>query len=126
MKHIKEDRSAAEILEQLRKEHFTFSQVNPDVFPDFQASDRSTQFLKAKWDKSTKAERVMILQSLLENEKAKQRRLEELIEEAKRCLDDDEKKVLEAKKKHLRTLRYGQMPAIFIKEKLDNESFSRI
>jgi hypothetical protein len=58
----------------------------------------------------------MILQSLLENEKAKQRRLEELIEEAQRCLDDNEKKIVNERKKHLRTLRYGRMPAIFIKD----------
>ena len=116
MKNSKDSRSAADVLEQLRKEHFSFSQVNPDIFPDFQANDRSTMFLKAKWEKSDKAERVMILQSLLENEKAKQRRLEELIEEAQRCLDDDEKKIVNERKKHLRTLRYGRMPAIFIKD----------
>lgn len=121
MKNTKDSRSAADILDQLRKEHFTFSQVNPDIFPDFQAHDRSTQFLKAKWDKSDKAERVMILQSLLENEKAKQRRLEELIEEAKRCLDDNEKKIVNEKKKHLRTLKYGRIPSIFIKEDDDNK-----
>ena len=116
MKNSKDSRSAADVLDQLRKEHFSFSQVNPDIFPDFQANDRSTIFLKAKWEKSDKAERVMILQSLLENEKAKQRRLEELIEEAQRCLDDDEKKIVNERKKHLRTLRYGRMPAIFIKD----------
>ncbi|WP_027215171.1 hypothetical protein [Butyrivibrio fibrisolvens] len=116
MKNSKDSRSAADVLDQLRKEHFSFSQVNPDIFPDFQANDRSTMFLKAKWEKSDKAERVMILQSLLENEKAKQRRLEELIEEAQRCLDDDEKKIVNERKKHLRTLRYGKMPAIFIKD----------
>ncbi|MBQ1457902.1 MAG: hypothetical protein IIZ20_05310 [Butyrivibrio sp.] len=116
MKNSKDSRSAADVLDQLRKEHFSFSQVNPDIFPDFQANDRSTMFLKAKWEKSDKAERVMILQSLLENEKAKQRRLEELIEEAQRCLDDDEKKIVNERKKHLRTLRYGRMPAIFIKD----------
>ena len=119
MRNIKEDRSAADIIYQLRKEHYTFSQVNPDIFPDFQAHDRSTRFLKEKWDKSGKAERVMILQSLLENEKAKQRRLEELIEEAKRCLDDDEKKIVDARKKHLRTLKYGRIPALFIKDDED-------
>ncbi|MCR4635402.1 MAG: hypothetical protein K5754_04145 [Butyrivibrio sp.] len=116
MKNSKDSRSAADVLDQLRKEHFSFSQVNPDIFPDFQANDRSTMFLKAKWEKSDKAERVMILQSLLENEKAKQRRLEELIEEAQRCLDDNEKKIVNERKKHLRTLRYGRMPAIFIKD----------
>ncbi|WP_027207355.1 hypothetical protein [Butyrivibrio fibrisolvens] len=116
MKNSKDSRSAADVLDQLRKEHFSFSQVNPDIFPDFQANDRSTMFLKDKWEKSDKAERVMILQSLLENEKAKQRRLEELIEEAQRCLDDDEKKIVNERKKHLRTLRYGRMPAIFIKD----------
>lgn len=116
MKNSKDSRSAADVLDQLRKEHFSFSQVNPDIFPDFQANDRSTMFLKAKWEKSDKAERVMILQSLLENEKAKQRRLEELIEEAQRCLDDDEKKIVNERKKHLRILRYGRMPAIFIKD----------
>ncbi|WP_027218793.1 hypothetical protein [Butyrivibrio fibrisolvens] len=116
MKNSKDSRSAADVLDQLRKEHFSFSQVNPDIFPDFQANDRSTMYLKAKWEKSDKAERVMILQSLLENEKAKQRRLEELIEEAQRCLDDDEKKIVNERKKHLRTLRYGRMPAIFIKD----------
>ncbi len=116
MKNSKDSRSAADVLDQLRKEHFSFSQVNPDIFPDFQANDRSTMFLKAKWEKSDKAERVMILQSLLENEKAKQRRLEELIEEAQRCLDDDEKKIVNERKKHLRTLRYGRIPAIFIKD----------
>lgn len=116
MKNSKDSRSAADVLDQLRKEHFSFSQVNPDIFPDFQANDRSTMFLKAKWEKSDKAERVMILQSLLENEKAKQRRLEELIEEAQRCLDDNEKKIVDERKKHLRTLRYGRMPAIFIKD----------
>jgi DNA-directed RNA polymerase specialized sigma subunit len=116
MKNSKDSRSAADVIDQLRKEHFSFSQVNPDIFPDFQANDRSTMFLKAKWEKSDKAERVMILQSLLENEKAKQRRLEELIEEAQRCLDDDEKKIVNERKKHLRTLRYGKMPAIFIKD----------
>ncbi len=116
MKNSKDSRSAADVLDQLRKEHFSFSQVNPDIFPDFQANDRSTMFLKAKWEKSDKAERVMILQSLLENEKAKQRRLEELIEEAQRCLDDDEKKIVNERKKHLHTLRYGRMPAIFIKD----------
>ncbi|PWT27091.1 hypothetical protein [Butyrivibrio fibrisolvens] len=116
MKNSKDSRSAADVLDQLRKEHFSFSQVNPDIFPDFQANDRSTMFLKAKWEKSDKAERVMILQSLLENEKAKQRRLEELIEEAQRCLDDNEKKIVNERKKHLRTLRYGRIPAIFIKD----------
>ncbi|SEQ20443.1 hypothetical protein [Butyrivibrio sp. TB] len=116
MKNSKDSRSAADVLDQLRKEHFSFSQVNPDIFPDFQANDRSTMFLKAKWEKSDKAERVMILQSLLENEKAKQRRLEELIEEAQRCLDDNEKKIVNERKKHLRTLRYGRTPAIFIKD----------
>ncbi len=116
MKNSKDSRSAADVLDQLRKEHFSFSQVNPDIFPDFQANDRSTMFLKAKWEKSDKAERVMILQSLLENEKAKQRRLEELIEEAQRCLDDNEKKIVDERKKHLRTLRYGRIPAIFIKD----------
>lgn len=116
MKNSKDSRSAADVLDQLRKEHFSFSQVNPDIFPDFQANDRSTMFLKSKWEKSDKAERVMILQSLLENEKAKQRRLEELIEEAQRCLDDNEKKIVNERKKHLRTLRYGRMPAIFIKD----------
>jgi len=121
MKDYKENRSPADILDQLRKEHFAFSQVNPDIFPDFQAHDRSTQFLKAKWDKSGKAERVIILQSLLENEKAKQKRLEELIDEAKRCLDDDEKKVIDANKKHLNTLKYGRIPAIFIRDDKDNK-----
>ncbi|WP_022758349.1 hypothetical protein [Butyrivibrio fibrisolvens] len=116
MKNSKDSRSAADVLDQLRKEHFSFSQVNPDIFPDFQANDRSIMFLKAKWEKSDKAERVMILQSLLENEKAKQRRLEELIEEAQRCLDDNEKKIVNERKKHLRTLRYGRIPAIFIKD----------
>lgn len=116
MKNSKDSRSAADVLDQLRKEHFSFSQVNPDIFPDFQAHDRSTKFLKAKWENSGKAERVMILQSLLENEKAKQRRLEELIEEAQRCLDDDEKKIVNERKKHLRTLKYGRIPAIFIKD----------
>jgi DNA-directed RNA polymerase specialized sigma subunit len=116
MNNSKDSRSAADVLDQLRKEHFSFSQVNPDIFPDFQANDRSTMFLKAKWEKSDKAERVMILQSLLENEKAKQRRLEELIEEAQRCLDDNEKKIVNERKKHLRTLRYGRIPAIFIKD----------
>jgi DNA-directed RNA polymerase specialized sigma subunit len=116
MKNSKDSRSAADVLDQLRKEHFSFSQVNPDIFPDFQANDRSTMFLKAKWEKSDKAERVMILQSILENEKAKQRRLEELIEEAQRCLDDNEKKIVNERKKHLRTLRYGRTPAIFIKD----------
>ncbi|WP_027203208.1 hypothetical protein [Butyrivibrio fibrisolvens] len=116
MKNSKDSRSAADVLDQLRKEHFSFSQVNPDIFPDFQANDRSTMFLKAKWEKSDKAERVMILQSLLENEKAKQRRLEELIEEAQRCLDDNEMKIVNERKKHLRTLRYGRIPAIFIKD----------
>jgi DNA-directed RNA polymerase specialized sigma subunit len=116
MKNSKDSRSAADVLDQLRKEHFSFSQVNPDIFPDFQANDRSTMFLKDKWEKSDKAERVMILQSLLENEKAKQRRLEELIEEAQRCLDDNEKKIVNERKKHLRTLRYGRIPAIFIKD----------
>lgn len=116
MKNSKDSRSAADVLDQLRKEHFSFSQVNPDIFPDFQANDRSTMFLKAKWENSDKAERVMILQSLLENEKAKQRRLEELIEEAQRCLDDNEKKIVNERKKHLRTLRYGRIPAIFVKD----------
>lgn len=116
MKNSKDSRSAADVLDQLRKEHFSFSQLNPDIFPDFQANDRSTMFLKAKWEKSDKAERVMILQSLLENEKAKQRRLEELIEEAQRCLDDNEKKIVNERKKHLRTLRYGRIPAIFVKD----------
>ena len=44
---------------------------------------------------------------------------EKAIEEAKRCLDDDEKKIVDARKKHLRTLKYGRIPALFIKDDED-------
>jgi hypothetical protein len=104
VKKNKDTRTAADILDQLRKEHFAFSQVNPDHFPDFSGSDRTTDFLRARWNSADKAGRVMILRSLLENERAKERRIQDLITEAESCLSDSERKLLR-KKEESRTVR---------------------
>lgn len=101
MRTSSEVRSAADIVDQLRKEHFSFSKNNPNEFPDFSASDRSVEYLKKRWANADPAGRVVILQSLLENEKAKERRIRDLIEESKRCLSEEERKrFLEEQKNH--------------------------